>query len=122
MNYAASTGISIQDAFQKFHVEHPEVYEAFKKYAKDLIKAQLKMGVPQINIKTSSKLVINRIRWEMAEVGQLVVDFNNEHTKKMDYSDFKINDAFSSRYARLWCEDHAGTWLSNVFNQRRLRA
>jgi hypothetical protein len=55
----------------------------------------------------SSKQIIGFLRWEVA----LQIDSKD---------DFKINDAFTSHYARLFAKDHPE--YEDIFNFRELRA
>jgi len=73
----------ISSAFAEFHRENPHVYSHFKDFATRAILAGVR--------RTSSKFIIERIRWE------LMVETRS--------SDFKINNNFTSRYARLFIED-----------------
>jgi hypothetical protein len=84
--FKQQTGLTIQQAFDIFHRKNPKVYELFKKYALHLIED---LQVEE----TSSKLIINRIRWEVFE-----------NTKNKEY--YKISDAFSSRYARVFVTEY----------------
>jgi len=84
MSYLSQTGKTIDQSFKEFHRKNPVIYELFCKYAKHLLETVGKK-------KTSSKLLINRIRWEM--------------TITTTGNDYKINDAFTSRYARLYIKD-----------------
>lgn len=70
---------TIQEKFEQFDQDNPRVYELFVKYAAKAL-ATGKM--------TSSKLIINRIRWDVYL------------ETKDESSTFKINDAYSSRYVR----------------------
>lgn len=74
---------SIDSAFEEFHKDNPSIYEYFTHFAMKWIKSGAK--------KISSKQIIGRIRWEV-EV----------ETKGDQAKEFKCNDAFSSRYSRLF--------------------
>ena len=71
---------TIQEKFQMYHVVHPDVYQLFLKYARELKIA----GCTQY----SSDAILHRIRWHHAVSGG-------------DNSGFKINNNFSSWYARM---------------------
>lgn len=89
MNYRETTGKSIQSSFVEFHKENPQVYTQFKKLAFDAINKGKK--------KISFKMIMNVVRWDMFM----------KPTKKNDAGErFKINDAFGSRYARLFVKEH----------------
>lgn len=99
MRYSEQTGKSIPEAFQDFHRDNPRVYELFRKFALWLIETKGKK-------KISSKLIINRIRWEIYL-----------ETKTEDK--YRINDAFTSHYARLFILEFPK--YSDRFELRRLR-
>lgn len=98
MTFEKTFDRTIQDAFQQFHKNNPDVYSGFKTLAFKAIKAGKK--------KISSKAIINVLRWEFS--------FSVESTK------FKINDAFTSRYARLFIKDYPE--YKSRFELRALRA
>jgi hypothetical protein len=69
--------------FWEFHLKHPIVYTLFEKFAFELInKGRTKLG---------SKMIIERIRWEM-------------YTGSKDGKGFKINNNFTCYYSRLFAE------------------
>ena len=72
-------------AFREFHRENPHVYELFKRFAFEVIRA----GRPRYSART----IFHRIRW---------------HTDIETKSDdgFKICDHHSPYYARLFAEDY----------------
>jgi hypothetical protein len=100
MKYQKMTGKSIQQAFEEFHKENPKVYDLFKRYALIAIKKGKK--------KVSFKLIMNVIRWD---VYIKTFDRNRfsirvwRYGKKTEIDTFKINDAYGSRYARLFVKD-----------------
>lgn len=106
MKYEQTTGVSIQMAFEQFHRDNPRVYEMFKEYTREIIRAGRRRGLKDEAIKTSAKLIINRIRWEVYM--ETLTD------------DFKINDAFTSRYARLFAVDFP-SW-GHLFEFRNIRS
>lgn len=77
---------SIQARFEAFDKTHPEVYVLFCELVNDLRRVGYKHY--------SADAVLHRIRWEF--------DVNTVR----DYDGFKINDHFSSRYARKWQAAH----------------
>jgi len=87
-------GRSIQESFEEYHKNNPKVYRLFKKLAFKAIKAGKK--------RISFKMILNVIRWEIfiGPVNPNLFDQPNE------FSDMKINDAYSSRYARLFAADY----------------
>jgi hypothetical protein len=90
---------TIQERFEKFHAEHPDVYQLFKRFAFELLDAGRK--------RYGSDAIIQRIRWHMA-------------TSSQGSPDFKINDHFSSRYARKLIEDCPQ--FADFFELRRLHS
>ena len=99
----------------------------FKKYLIEILEAERKkrgfisteMIKEQKTLKTSSKMILNRIRWEIATVG--IQNTNSEQNASDGIFDgFKINDAFTSRYARLFVDQNPD-W-SFLFNLRSLRS
>lgn len=127
MNYQQSTGKSIERAFNEYHEENPQVFEMFKKYLIEILEAERKkrgfisteMIKEQKTLKTSSKMILNRIRWEIATVG--IQNTNSEqNASERVFDGFKINDAFTSRYARLFVDQNQD-W-SFLFNLRSLRS
>ena len=99
MNFKELTGRTIKAAFEDFHERNPDVYKLFKQYVRELYdKGKRKM---------SSKLIINRIRWEIY--------------METDSDDcFRINDAYTAYYVRLFAEDFPA--YKNLFNYRRIRS
>ena len=71
---------SIQGRFEAFHKAHPHVFELFRRFANEMQQVG--------HAHYSADAIIHRIRWEHDE--------NPERD-----GTFKINDHFSSRYARL---------------------
>ena len=70
---------TIQDRFQEFDAKHPEVFDLFVAFSRELLTAG--------HESYSADAILHRIRWHF--------DVN----EKRD-SGFKINNNFSSRYAR----------------------
>jgi hypothetical protein len=103
MNYKKQTGKTIEEAFQEFHNANPSVYVNYIKFAKNWIKA---LQTRKQKIRISSKQIIGRIRWFY------------EIEKKI--GEFKINDAFTCYYSRLFIKDYPQ--YKDVFEFRELRA
>jgi hypothetical protein len=99
MNYQQQTGITIEEAFEAFNTRNPEVYKAFEAQA----LAAVRLG----KRKVSSKQILGYIRWNMF----LAIDQNET---------FKINDAYTAHYARLFAKNYPQ--YSGIFNFRELRA
>ena len=94
MNYQEATGKSIQASFNEFHRNNPAVYGHFKRLAFQAIASGKK--------KISAKMIINVIRWE---VYIKTIDLTLFQVEGMPNT-FKINDAFGSRLARLFADEH----------------
>lgn len=99
MNYRELSGRSIEEAFMAFDKANPEIYDLFKTYLRELYRAGVR--------KTSAKLIINRIRWE-------------EHLRTKSMDGWKINDAFTSHYARKFQSEHPE--YAHLFETRHLRS
>lgn len=97
--FSDQTGQDIETAFQSFHAKNPKVYLLFKEQCFRSIRLN--------KSKISSKQIIGYIRWEIA----LQTDRDD---------DFKINDAFTSHYARLFAKEHPQ--YEDIFNYRKLRS
>ncbi len=93
MSYKTQTGNSIDDAFAKFHKENPHIYRLIEK------------AVFAAGKKTSVKTICGNLRWDPSVATNGVP--------------FKINDAFISRYARLFCD--LNPLHSHLIEVRRLR-
>ncbi|MFA5404926.1 MAG: hypothetical protein WC358_08335, partial [Ignavibacteria bacterium] len=125
MNYQRTNNKSIDEAFLEFHKANPDVYVLFISYTKNWLRAINKDNPEELqklercldptkkskeifNTKKriSSKHVIGRIRWF--------------HEVEQQIGDYKINDAFTSRYSRKFINDYPG--LKNVFEFRELRS
>ncbi len=110
MKFLQNTGRTIQKAFNEFHKNNPLVYTHFKKMALEAINKKNKK-------KLSSKMIINVIRWEIyMETIELTLFTDVDGSLKK----FKINDAYTSRYARLFTDEYPQH--CNIFNMRELRS
>ena len=78
---AESRARQIFERFKVFHADNPEIWELFKKYAKQLIDS----GRDHY----SSDCIMHRIRWHV------VVDTRSGEG-------LKINDHYTAYYARMW--------------------
>lgn len=107
MNYAQSTGKSIQQSFEDFHKQHPEVYYHFKRLA---LKA-INLGKSKI----SAKMIFNTVRWEIF----INADKETIFDAKGNPISIKLNDAHHSRYARKFIEDYP--MYLDKFEFRKLR-
>jgi len=87
MNFRTENGKTIKQAFDEFHKANPHVYQKFKKLALGLINQR------NARSKISSKMIINQIRWLT-------------YTETTEQTGYKINDAYTSHYARLFISDY----------------
>lgn len=94
MDFKQNTGVTIQEAFESFHKLNPRVYEEFKILAFKAINAGKK--------KISFKMIMNVIRWNVYLKTEDYNLFNQDGVQIK----FKINDAYGSRYARLFADDY----------------
>lgn len=90
---------SIQERFEAFHEANPQVYEALVKMARKLVA----MGRKKIGI----AMLFEVLRW-------------NHAIRTVGDVDFKLNDNFTSRYARLIASQEPD--LAGVFELRQLKA
>ena len=88
----------IQTRFETFHAANPEVYRLFNRFAHEAIVSG--------HARMSADLILHRIRWyTMVEtVGDT----------------FKVNDHWTSRYARMWMERNPD--YPNFFELRELKS
>jgi len=93
MDFKSATGKTIQEAFEDFDKNNPKVYQLFKE---QVLKAIAK-GKDRI----SPKYIINWLRWEIFIKTDDAIEIEIEGEKLM----FKINDAYSSRYARKFIDE-----------------
>lgn len=98
MKYKEQYDRDIQTAFNEFHANNPRIYELYKE--------QVYRAVRMKREKVSSKTILGWIRWEVGI-----------NVKTDDV--FKINDAYTSRYARLFIKEHPQ--YEYMFNFRELR-
>lgn len=87
-------GKSIQQCFEEFNKDNPKVYE--------LIVAQCDRAIRGGKKKFSIKQIIGWIRWEV----YMETKEANLFETRTEKVKFKINDAYTSRYARLVIERH----------------
>ena len=98
MNFKQKNGVSIDEAFKKFHTNNPDAYSWFKNYFY-YFKGRGKKHI-------SAKLIAECVRMEP--------------TLKTKSELFKLDNCFVSRYARLLVKDfpqHA-----KYFEFRRLKS
>ena len=100
MDYKTTHKQTIKEAWWEFHKNNPEIYDLFEKETKRAIARGRK--------KLSSKMIINFIRWNI---------YVETTTQGEEY---KINDAYTPYYARLF--EHYNPKYKGVFNKRRIRS
>lgn len=91
---------TIQERFEEFHAAHPDVYALFKRFAFELREAGRE--------RYGSDAIMQQIRWHYA-------------TSSSGGPDFKINDAYTSRYVRKLIADHPEEFR-DFFELRQLRS
>jgi hypothetical protein len=92
-------GLSIQEQFQKFHELNPWVYRTLVKMTRDLVgRGRKRIGM---------KMLFEVLRWQWAM------------STSDPSSDFKLNNNYHSRYARLIMTNERG--LEDAFETRHLR-
>jgi hypothetical protein len=89
---------SIDERFDAFHAAHPWVYEALEELTAEWVAG----GGGRISVKA----LFERLRWPPSG------DVGGEP--------YRLNNVFTSRYARLLCREHP-EWAS-AFELRRLRS
>ena len=94
-------GLTIQEAFDKFHQSNPDVYE--------MIKGQAFKAIRIGRTKISIKAIVNWIRWN------IYVDVNHNPS-----TGYRINDAYISLYARKFVKDYPA--YEDYIEMRKLRA
>jgi len=100
MDYKSATGKSIQQSFEDYHSNNPQIFDMI---INEMVKAKNK-GKKKVSI----KMIVNFIRWNIFV-----------ETKDND-SRWKINDAFTSRYARMISDKFPS--LAGMIEKRNLRA
>jgi hypothetical protein len=89
---------SIQERFEQYHKQNPQIYEKLVEYARRVKKA----GFDRIGI----QLLIERTRWHF------MTEIQGGH-------EFKINNDYASRYSRLIMEKEPD--LEGLFPTRELQ-
>ena len=116
-SYSETHKKPIIESFRQFDEANPKVYELFKKFTLEVVKRKGK-GVNEVGeitntvgnpVKTSAKLLLNRIRWEIYM-----------ETISVDDTGFRINDIYSAHYARKFIKEYPQ--YKSIFNLRELRS
>ena len=98
MKFQDTNGETIKQAFDRFDRINPGVYNLFRRLVFQAINAKKR--------KTSSKMIINVIRWHFY--------------LKTEGDDFKVNDAFTAHYARKFINEFPE--YKSIFELRRIRS
>jgi hypothetical protein len=101
MDFKSTTKKSIEETFNQFDKDNPEIYQHFVFFALQWIKSGAK--------KISSKQVIGRIRW-----------FLDVETKGEAARTWKINDITTAYYSRKFIQEYPEH--ETKFEFRRLRS
>jgi hypothetical protein len=86
--------MTVKDKFESFNVANPHVYGLFKKFAAQAIRAGVK--------RMSSKLIIERIRWET------MVTTTGAGWSATAKKPFKLDNRFTAHYSRKFMDDYPG--------------
>lgn len=94
---------TVQERFEAFHRDNPHIYELLVKYAVQAARA----GWRHYGVKS----LFERVRWHV-------------YVEAMDERGFKLNNDFTSRYARLLNTDPRVTAICGpeFFETRELKA
>jgi len=91
---------TIQERFQQFHTDNPWIFKKLLSMTTDLMrKGKSKCGI---------KMLWEVLRWEV-EIGTITVG-----------KDFKLNNNYTSRYARMISDHHP--MYAKIFSLRDLRS
>lgn len=108
MTYFQQRNATIQERFNQFHRKNPVVYNLIKNEALKM----LANGARKISIKR----IVNDVRWDKFIVTKEPTLFE----PKGKSVKFKIDDAFTSRYNRLFINDYPQ--YEDRIEKRRLRS
>ena len=97
--------MSIKTKFDKFHADNPHVYRLFAMYAYQLIRAGHK--------KLSSKMIIERIRWE-THITTTSSGWHMTRGKKL-----LINNSYTAYFSRRFMTDFPK--LAHMFEVRECK-
>lgn len=89
---------TLDEKFQDFHAENPQVYRLFIQFANQAYEAN--------RMRIGAKAIAERIRWNV------VVETRGDS--------FKLNNSYVSRYARLLVQDRP--YLAGLFELRKLKS
>lgn len=93
--------MTIQTEFSDFDVQHPDIYQHFKQVSKELLRTG--------HGRYSADGVLHIVRWERRTTAEGV-------------QPFKINNNFSSRYARKLIEEGDAEVPADFFELRILKS
>ena len=99
MNFRQTTGKFIIEAFREFHAKNPGIYYLFE--------IQVLRAIAKGRSKVGAKNIMEWIRWEL-------------YIKTTKDQSFKLNNNFTSYYARMFIRKHPQH--ADKFEIRRLRS
>ncbi len=99
MKFEQTNGKTIFQSFKGFHNANTHIYDKFAELVTQAVDANKK--------KISSKLIINKIRWDMYM------------STTDDGTGYKINDAYTAWYARLYIRRNPHH--KELFETRKIR-
>lgn len=108
MNFQENTGKTIQQAFDEYHALNPKVYELFKTSVLEAIRIGKK--------KVSAKVICGKIKWDMF----IKTEEPTILTIEGKQVEFAINDAYTSRLARVFADEFPEH--EDIFNYKSLRS
>lgn len=91
-------GKTIQERFEEFHKRCPQVYRELVRFALEAKRAGRRVGI---------RMIWERMRWYF-------------YVERLEDEDYKLNDHYTSRYARLIDEQEVD--LKGFFELRKLRS
>ena len=89
---------NIDDRFNEFNANHPHIFDLFCRFALQVKERGKKIG---------AKAIAERMRWEI-------------YFERAEWEEYKINNNYISRYARLAVEKYPD--LITVFNFRSVKS
>jgi len=92
-------GQTLDERFAEYHARNPLVFKLFERFARTALQSG--------RTHYSAKAIMERVRWEIS-------------IKSQDDQGFKINNNYTSRYARLLATEYPE--FKGFFHMRELRA
>lgn len=100
METATATKLTIQEKFEKYHAQNPDVFQMFLHYAHEARTAGF--------ARYSAWAIMNRIRWH-----------RNINKKSLQKEEFKISNDYIAWYARKAMTTHP-IWFKEFFKIKKL--